>query len=326
VILTWFGYEDSMNNIPQDAIKNSIVNKAPAWLKPYLQLSRFDRPIGFWLLGIPCLMGQALGRIGIGFSFYDIFLVILWAIGTIAMRGAGCTINDLADKDFDKMVERTAARPLPSGAVTTKQAYIWLGVQLLVGLIVLLLLPKVAQIVALWSIPMFVAYPFMKRITWWPQAWLGMTFNWGVLVGYAAVASQLTPATLLFWLGGIFWTLGYDTIYAMSDVKDDALIGVKSTARKFGDNAPDWVKGFYIATMICFMFAILLEARGSFATLAALPLAALFALSLKKQYDALVAGETDFTKLFRQNKNAGLLMTGAIICVVLVGWYINTLT
>ena len=314
-----------MTNKPKDAINNSFVYKAPDKLKPYLQLSRFDRPIGFWLLGIPCLMGQALGRIGVGFSFYDLFLVILWFIGTIAMRGAGCTINDLADKDFDAKVDRTAQRPLPSGAVTTKQAYMWLGVQLFVGLIVLLLLPKVAQIVALWSIPMFVAYPFMKRITWWPQAWLGMTFNWGVLVGYAAVASQLTPATYLFWLGGIFWTLGYDTIYAMSDIQDDALIGVKSTARKFGDNAPAWVKGFYIATMICFMFAIFLAAEGSLTTLAALPFAALFALSLKKQYDALVTGETDFTKLFRQNKNAGLLMTGAIICVVLLGWYINTL-
>ena len=149
-----------------DAIKTSIVDYAPQSLRPYLQLSRFDRPIGFWLLGLPCVMGQLLGRIGIGFSWLDLQLIPLWAIGAIAMRGAGCTINDIADKDFDAKVERTKNRPLPSGQVTTKQAYIWLGIQLLIGLVVLVSLPRPAQIVALLSVPMVVAYPFMKRITW----------------------------------------------------------------------------------------------------------------------------------------------------------------
>lgn len=307
---------------PQDAVK-SIIDDAPKSWQPYLQLSRFDRPIGFWLLGIPCFMGQFLGRINEGFSFYDVFLGILWVIGSIAMRGAGCTINDIADKDFDAKVERTKMRPLACGAVSTKQAYMWLGAQLFIGLLVLLFLPPYAKIVALLAVPMVVAYPFMKRITWWPQAWLGMTFNWGILVGYAAVSSQLTFGAILFWVGGILWTLGYDTIYALSDVKDDALIGVKSTARKFGEDTPKWVKGFYLGTFTLFMLAMIIEAKPFYAAIAALPFMWLFAKGLYSQYNALINGEKDFTKLFRQNKKDGLFVAAALICVVLLSWFLN---
>lgn len=299
-----------------DAIKTSIVDYAPKSLRPYLQLSRFDRPIGFWLLGLPCLMGQLLGRIGIGLSLLDLQLIPLWAIGAIAMRGAGCTINDIADKDFDAQVERTKNRPLPSGQVTTKQAYIWLGIQLLIGLVVLLLLPRPAQIVALLSVPMVVAYPFMKRITWWPQAWLGMTFNWGILVGFAAVA-PLSPAAFLFWIGGIFWTLGYDTIYAMSDIQDDALIGVKSTARRLGDKAIYWCERFYWAACFFFLVGIIYQLPKDVHTWIGIFTIFPIINHFRNQIKSLKNGDDDYTKLFRSNKIAGFwilfMLLGAFI-------------
>lgn len=297
-----------------DAIQTSIVDKAPKSLRPYLQLSRFDRPIGFWLLGLPCLMGQLLGRIGIGFSWLDLQLIPLWAIGAIAMRGAGCTINDIADKDFDAQVERTKNRPLPSGQITTKQAYIWLGIQLFIGLMVLILLPRPAQIVALLSVPMVIAYPFMKRITWWPQAWLGMTFNWGILVGFAAVA-PLSPAVFLFWFGAIFWTLGYDTIYAMSDIQDDALIGVKSTARRLGDKAIYWCERFYWTACFFFAAAIFYQSKDWLALMFGAPFFSIFQQGLNKQILSLKNGDKDYTKLFRSNKMSGIWLIITILAV-----------
>lgn len=301
-----------------DALQISIIDKAPLAIRPYLQLSRFDRPIGFWLLGLPCLMGQLLGRINIGFSWFDLTLLPLWFFGAIAMRGAGCTINDIADKDFDAQVERTKNRPLACGALSLKQAYIWLGFQLLIGLIILLLLPRPAQIVALLSVPMVIAYPFMKRITWWPQAWLGMTFNWGILVGFAAVA-PLNIGAFLFWIGAIFWTLGYDTIYAMSDVQDDALIGVKSTARRFGDKAIIWVERFYIAASFFFSAGMIYQIGNHFiAFLIASLFFGAFSFSLYKQIKALKNGDKDYTKLFRSNKNSGFLLCLSLLVLVLL--------
>lgn len=310
-------------NQPQDAIPNSWIEKAPQSLLPYLQLSRFDRPAGFWLLGLPCFMGQALGRIGEGFSLYDIFLSLLWVLGAIAMRGAGCTINDLADKDFDAQVERTKGRPLPSGRINTKQAILWLVAQLILGLLVLLCLPHPAQIVALLSLPMVVAYPFMKRITWWPQAWLGMTFNWGILVGFAAVDS-INIGTFLLWFGGICWTLGYDTIYAMSDMEDDALIGVKSSARKLGAEAPMWVGRFYSTALALFTLAALYEASPKFAFVAAIPALIMLGIDFSKQYSALAKGDADYNKIFRSNKKSGILIVIAYFCVVLANWALET--
>lgn len=302
-----------------DAIKTSIIDFAPNALRPYLQLSRFDRPIGFWLLALPCFMGQALGRVGEFFSAYDIKLAVLWIVGSIAMRGAGCTINDIADKDFDAKVERTKNRPLACGALSTKQAHLWLGLQLFIGLLVLLALPRQAQIVALFSIPMFIIYPFMKRITFWPQAWLGLTFNWGVLVGFAAVEPLNFGAFLLFFAAA-FWTLGYDTIYAMSDVQDDAIVGVKSTALKFGDKAPEYVKNFYRATSGLMILAVFAETEINWSLLAILPIGVLVYRELMKQVRALEQGEKDYTKLFRANKNVGILMILALICVVMVNF------
>ena len=215
----------------------------PGWLKhlpeaarPYALLSRIDRPVGIWLLLLPCWIGIAYTRIPDGLRFIDVLWALVFAVGAVAMRGAGCTWNDITDKDIDAGVARTAGRPLPSGQVTVRNAYLWLGAQLFIGFLVWLLLPLDAKIVAFLAIPLVAAYPFMKRITWWPQAWLGITFNWGVFVAAATVGS-VSLATVVLWLGLACWTVAYDTIYALQDREDDELMGVKSTARLFGDRA-----------------------------------------------------------------------------------------
>ncbi|MEL6257818.1 MAG: 4-hydroxybenzoate octaprenyltransferase [Pseudomonadota bacterium] len=223
-----------------DTAASVLIDLAPPFARPYLILSRVDRPTGFWLLAIPCWIGLAFSRIGDGFALIDPFWIFLFGIGAIAMRGAGCTWNDLTDRRLDAQVARTAARPLPAGQVSTTQAYIWLAAQLVVGFGVWLILPNDAKVVALLSIPLVAAYPYMKRITWWPQAWLGVTFNWGVLVAYFTAGGESLPGfvLVLVLLGGLMlWTIAYDTIYALQDVEDDALAGIKSTARLFGNQA-----------------------------------------------------------------------------------------
>lgn len=219
----------------KDSNTGHWVNRSPANLRPYLQLSRLDRPIGYWLLALPGWIGLALATLSHGFAQSDLKWAALILIGAIAMRGAGCTYNDIVDQDLDAQVERTALRPLPAGTVSTKQAWIWLLAQCGIGLIVLLLMPRLAQYIALGSIPLVAAYPFMKRITWWPQVWLGFTFNWAVLVAYAAKTGEVSVPLFILYAGLIFWTIGYDTIYACQDIEDDAMIGVKSTARRFGN-------------------------------------------------------------------------------------------
>ena len=218
----------------KDSDKGHWVNRSPLYVRPYLQLSRLDRPVGYWLLTLPGWIGLAFAALSQGFAVSDIKWAVLILIGAIATRGAGCTYNDIVDQDLDKQVERTALRPLPAGTVATKQAWIWVFAQCAVGFIVLLCLPRLAQIISLCSIPLVAAYPFMKRITWWPQVWLGMTFNWAVLVAYAAKTGTVILPLLILYAGLIFWTVGYDTIYACQDIEDDMKIGVKSTARRFG--------------------------------------------------------------------------------------------
>ena len=222
-----------MNTHIKDSDKGHWVNRSPQSIRPYLQLSRLDRPVGYWLLALPGWIGLAFATLSHGFATSDLKWAVLILIGAIAMRGAGCTYNDIVDQDLDRQVERTALRPLPAGTVTTKQAWIWLFAQCGVGLIVLLCLPRLAQIISLCSIPLVAAYPFMKRITWWPQLWLGLTFNWAVLVAYAAKTGTVSVPLLILYTGLIFWTVGYDTIYACQDIEDDMKIGVKSTARRF---------------------------------------------------------------------------------------------
>ena len=229
--------------IPSDAAPSSWVDSAPRGLEPFLRLSRFDRPIGFWLLAAPCWVGMVFARMEMGWPQgiidirHDAIYALLFGLGAVAMRGAGCTWNDILDRKIDAQVSRTAGRPLPAGRVTLKAALGWLMFQCLVGLLVLLTLPRFAQYVALAAIPMVALYPLMKRITWWPQVWLGLTFNWGVLVGFALLHGTLTLVDILLFGALALWTLGYDTIYALQDKEDDALVGVKSPARLFGDKA-----------------------------------------------------------------------------------------
>ena len=289
---------------PADAVRGSWVTRAPAFARPYLQLSRYDRPAGFWLLGLPCLMGLALARTQTGFLLSDAWLAVLFAIGAIAMRGAGCTYNDILDRDIDAKVARTALRPLPSGAVSLKKAWLWLLAQCGVGLAVLLCLSDFAKLVALGAIPMVALYPLMKRITWWPQVWLGLTFNWGALVAAAATQGQIGQADALLYGALIFWTLGYDTIYAIQDREDDALIGVKSTALRFGHHIRHAVTVIYLLTIALVALAGYVAA-GLYGAVATVP----FALHLVQQairLDPKNGGRA--LALFRANRDAGVLL------------------
>jgi len=228
----------------------------PASILPYAQLSRLDRPIGWQLLLLPCWMGIALESTQLGFWPRDYVHALLFLIGAIAMRGAGCVFNDIVDRGIDAKVERTRGRPLPSGRVSLWQAWAWLAAQCAVGLWVLLHLPPLAQRAALIAVPLIAVYPFMKRITWWPQAWLGLVFSWGALVGGAATAQELAPETMLLYGACFFWVMAYDTIYALQDKEDDALVGVKSTALLFKDRWRDWVLGFYAAALFLWSAAL----------------------------------------------------------------------
>ncbi|MGD9966480.1 MAG: 4-hydroxybenzoate octaprenyltransferase [Hyphomonadaceae bacterium] len=236
---------------PADALKQHWTDALPRAWKPYAQLSRLDRPIGWQLLLLPCLMGIAVSRTGYGFFWADLELGAAFLLGAIVMRGAGCTYNDILDRDIDARVERTRRRPLPSGAISLKGAWAWLVGQCLAGLAVLLTLPRLAQITALIALPLVALYPLMKRITWWPQAWLGIVFSWGALVGGAAVSPNgyVPLEAIALYAGCIMWTIGYDTIYALQDREDDALVGVRSTARLFAGSWRTWTSVFYVAAI-----------------------------------------------------------------------------
>ncbi|MBM3597121.1 MAG: 4-hydroxybenzoate octaprenyltransferase [Alphaproteobacteria bacterium] len=223
----------------------------PAAIRPYARLARLDRPIGTWLLLLPCWWGLALAAPG----WPDPWLVLVFAIGAITMRGAGCTINDIADREYDAQVERTRSRPLPSGAVTLGQAFVFLALQLAIGLGVLLTLNWASLLLGAASLLLVAIYPFMKRVTYWPQFVLGLAFNWGALLGWAAVTGGLDWPAAVLYVGGIFWTLGYDTIYAHQDKADDIKIGVKSLALKLGERTRPFLALFYAAATLCFGMA-----------------------------------------------------------------------
>ncbi len=249
---------------PADALAQHWTDRLPAGWKPYARLSRWDRPIGWQLLLLPCWMGLSVARTPYGFERVDALYALLFVIGAIAMRGAGCVYNDILDRDIDAKVARTALRPIPSGQVSLRAAWIWLFLQCLVGLGVLLMLPRFAQYVALASLPLIALYPVMKRITWWPQAWLGIVFNWGVLVGGASAFGELGLEVLVFYVGCVAWTIGYDTIYALQDREDDALVGVRSTARLFGARWRRWTMAFYAIAFVCWLLAAWLGAASRF--------------------------------------------------------------
>jgi 4-hydroxybenzoate polyprenyltransferase len=229
-----------------DARAANVVDRfAPAALLPYLRLARADRPTGFWLLAIPCFWSVALASRSIGSDYPDPRLLSLFAVGAVVMRAAGCTYNDIVDKDIDAQVARTQGRPLPSGQVTEKSATIFMLVLCLIGLAVLLSFNATTIWLGLAVIPIVALYPLVKRFSYWPQAVLGLAFNWGALLGYAAVLGRLEWAAVVLFAGVVAWTIGYDTIYAHQDREDDALLGLKSTALKFGRATKVWLAGFY---------------------------------------------------------------------------------
>jgi 4-hydroxybenzoate polyprenyltransferase len=234
----------------------------PCWLWPYAQLARWDRPIGWWLLLWPCWWSAALAAVTYAAPSEPLATllpppshIVLFLIGAIAMRGAGCTYNDLVDQDIDMKVERTRSRPLPSGQVTRRQAWMFLIIQALVGLAVLLQFNDFAILLGICSLVVVAAYPFMKRITNWPQFVLGLAFSWGALMGWAAAFADLDAPAILLYCGSILWVIGYDTIYAHQDKEDDAIVGVRSTARLFGDNTKYWLVGLYGGALVLFALA-----------------------------------------------------------------------
>jgi 4-hydroxybenzoate polyprenyltransferase len=304
---------------PADAVAAALVDRAPPKVQPYLRLMRLDRPIGTWLLYWPCVFGLVLGACAESRPFgtlHDIWLVLLLGIGAIVMRGAGCTYNDIVDRDFDAQVARTQGRPIPSGAVGVRDAWLFAGGLCLVGLCVLLMLNWTAVILGAASLLLVAGYPFMKRITWWPQAWLGLTFNWGAILGFAAQTGTVDTADMMLYAGLFFWTLGYDTIYAHQDKDDDALIGVKSTARLFGARSRDWILGFYTVS-----FTLILAA--GFTEHAGWPYVFLMLLAGAHMLWQVHALEIDNSgkclKLFRANRETGALIALAMIVSTWIG-------
>src|SRR4051794_39269250 len=298
---------NSATDIVPDSERRGFIGALPPRLRPFASLMRLDRPIGTWLLYWPCAWSVALAGVGGASGLF------LWlALGAFAMRSAGCVYNDLVDRDLDRVVERTRLRPLASGRVSVRSAVALIGILCLIGLLVLLQLKAVAAIVALLSIAPVALYPFMKRVTWWPQAWLGLVFSWGALVGWPAVTGALSWAPFLLWFGSIAWVIGYDTLYAIQDKEDDALVGVKSTARRLGDNAP-------LGVGICYAIALLLwgaaiwRVRPDWVALAALAPAALHLASQVARADP-DDGELAL-KLFRSNRTCGLLVFLAMLVV-----------
>lgn len=235
---------------------------APQWLKPYARLARWDRPMPVSLLFWPCVFALALAVLAEPGRGFDWWAVLLFLIGSVAMRGAGCTFNDIVDTDIDMKVARTRSRPIPSGQVTKRQAALFLLAQALVGLVVLVQFNALTVLLGVASLVLVAIYPFMKRVTWWPQLFLGLAFSWGALIGWTSQMGSLALPPVLLYVGTILWTIGYDTIYALQDIEDDAVAGVKSTARLFGRRARLFVALFYAATVALWVWAALLVGAG----------------------------------------------------------------
>jgi len=298
---------DDVAGLVPDSEHRGFIAWLPAALRPFALLARFDRPIGWQLLYWPCAWAVLLA----GGLTSDWPLLLWFALGAIAMRGAGCVYNDIVDRDLDASVARTRSRPLPSGAVSLRAAWVWLVVLSLIGLIVLLQLTSLAAIVAVASLAPVAAYPFMKRITWWPQAWLGIVFSWGALVGWTAVTGRFDLALGLLYAGSIAWVIGYDTIYAVQDVEDDALIGVRSSARRMGNRVREGVALFYAIAIALWAGAFWLVRPDP------LVLVALGPAAVHLGWQVLTLDPTNGTNAlsrFRSNRMTGLLV--ALACLV----------
>ena len=294
-------------DIVPDSERRGFIGALPPRLRPFASLMRLDRPIGSWLLYWPCAWSVALAGAGGRWTLF------LWlGLGAWAMRSAGCVYNDIVDRELDRQVERTRLRPLASGRVSLRSAWLLIGLLCLIGLVVLIQLNLTAAIVAIVSLAPVAAYPFMKRITWWPQAWLGIVFSWGALVGWPAVTGSLSWTPFLLWSGSIAWVVGYDTLYAIQDIEDDALVGVKSSARRLGDQAPLGIGIFYLVALLLWGAAIWSVRPDWIARLALAPAA----LHLANQ--ALRVDPDDGAlalTLFRSNRSCGLLVFLGMLAV-----------
>jgi 4-hydroxybenzoate polyprenyltransferase len=297
-----------------DSTGNWVDSHAPAWLRPYLRLARLDRPIGSWLLLLPCWWSLGLAAIQ-SRRPVDVWLGVLFFIGAFAMRGAGCTWNDIVDRDLDALVERTRSRPIPSGQVSVAAAGAFLVVQALVGLAVLLTFNRFAIATGLASLAIVAVYPFMKRFTYWPQIFLGFAFSWGALMGWAAVFGRLDGPAYLLYAGAIAWVIGYDTVYAHQDREDDALIGIKSTALLFGPRTKPLLASFYA-------LAVLLLAAAGWSADAGLIYALgllLFAAHLMWQIRRLDIDDPALClAVFKSNRDAALILFAAMVVETLV--------
>jgi 4-hydroxybenzoate polyprenyltransferase len=294
-----------------DAARGNWVDRmAPDWLKPFAQLARWDRPIGAWLLFWPCGWGLGLAAVAFPERGFGWLALLLCLVGAVMMRGAGCTFNDIVDRDIDAKVARTRSRPIPSGRVTPWHALLFMLGQSLVGLLVLLQFNPSTIWLGVVSLLPVAIYPFMKRITWWPQAFLGIAFSWGALVGWTATAGALAAPAIVLYAGAILWVIGYDTIYALQDAEDDALVGVRSTALLFGEKARLAIAGFYAVAVVLWVLAGLLAGAGPVLLLGLVPAAGLLAW----QVLGLKPGEpADALMRFKSNSWVGVILTLALL-------------
>ena len=294
-----------------DAVKGNWVDTiAPLWARPYLRLARADRPIGTWLLLLPCWWSLALAGVGNHQAWPDVWHIALYAIGAFVMRGAGCTYNDLVDRDIDAKVARTRSRPIPSGAVSAKAAAIFMIAQCLIGLAVLLQFNAFTIALGIASLAIVAIYPFMKRITNWPQSVLGLAFSWGALMGWAGERGSLDPAPVLLYIATIAWVIGYDTIYAHQDKEDDALLGLGSTALRFGEQTNVWLSMFYTVAWMGILASGLMSGAGVVFSAAM----ALAAGHMIWQIRTLDTSDPDNCLVrFRSNRDFGLIVAAALI-------------
>ncbi|WP_298973410.1 4-hydroxybenzoate octaprenyltransferase [uncultured Roseobacter sp.] len=307
-----------------DAVKDNWVDTtAPAWTRPYLRLSRADRPIGTWLLLLPCWWGLTLAMLhDQQASWHDLWIAVGCGFGAWLMRGAGCTWNDITDRDFDGSVDRTRSRPIPSGQVSMRGAVIWMCLQSLLAFGILLTFNLAAIALGILALLPVAIYPFAKRFTWWPQVFLGLAFNWGALLAWTAHSGTLQAPAVVLYLAGIAWTLFYDTIYAHQDTEDDALIGIKSTARLFGDKSPAWLRRFLMATVGLMGLAVIFTALPQANVMAmVLVLAGPWAMGWHMAWQLRGLDIEDSAKLlqlFRANRDTGMIPLFFFVAALLV--------
>lgn len=301
-----------------DAVPGNWVDlRAPAFARPYLKLMRADRPIGTWLLLFPCWWSQALAEHTLGHRTPNLWFLALFAIGAFVMRGAGCTYNDIVDRHYDGRVARTALRPIPAGQVTAHQALAFAIALSFVGLLVLVQFNTFTIALGIGSLGLIAIYPFMKRFTYWPQVVLGLTFKWGALIGWSAVTGGLAWPAIALYAGSVLWTIGYDTIYAHQDKEDDAMLGLKSTALKFGDRTKPWLAAFYTGALALWVTAAALAGAGPAVWIALLVITGHFAWQIR-MLD--VHDSNNCLKCFRSNRDVGwILFAGIVVAMATAG-------